>query len=230
MQRPSILRAKTRIAMQRAYMKLRPLLESVAEIHPGDPAAAQFASFGLRSRIAPPQVALFNPAGVSIGADVYIRSHLIIEAYAEAGRIIIELRDGVQLGHYVRLVAFNGIVIEELVGIGHGCTIADSVHDWKSVNENEGRALWDTPAKMGRSLRICKGAWLGNNCVVAGGITIGEWSIVDPNTVITKDVPARTIVGGYPARVLRARRSDGTWHIFDDPPLLQDHRPENVAE
>jgi hypothetical protein len=139
------LRARTRIELQRAYLKLRALAESVGEIRHGDPAAAQFASFGPGSRITPPQIALVNPGGVSIGAGVYIRSHLIIEAYAGHGHVVIDLRDGVQLGHYVRLVAFNGIVLEELVGIGHNTTIADSVHDWKSVKEEEGRALWDTP-------------------------------------------------------------------------------------
>ena len=137
--------------------------------------------------------------------------------------------DGVQLGHYVRVVAFNGIVMEELVGIGHGCTIADSVHDWKSVTDDEDRALWDTPAKLGRTLRIAKGAFLGNNCVVAGGITIGEWAIVDHNTVINKDVPPRSIIGGYPARVLRVRRPDGSWDVLDEPPLLEDYQPAPSA-
>ena len=206
-------------------MRLQPFWKSVGEIRSGDPAAAAFASFGPGSRIAEPQVALINPWAVSIGANTYLRSYLIIEAYAAPGQIVIRLGDGIQLGHYVRLVAFNGIVMEELVGIGHGCTIADSVHDWKGVGLDEGRALWDTSAKLGASLRIAKGAFLGNNCVVSGGITIGEWAIVDHNTVINRDVPPHTIVGGYPARVLRARDEDGTWHTFDDPPLLREYTP-----
>jgi acetyltransferase-like isoleucine patch superfamily enzyme len=165
---------------------------------------------------------------MSVANDVYIRSYFCLEAYAVRGSVVVRVGDGVQLGHNVRVVAFNGVEMEELVGIGHGCTIADSVHDWKSVDESDGRALWDTPAKLGRTLLIKKGAFLGNNCVVAGGITIGEWSIVDHNTVVSRDIPARSIVGGYPARVLRARRADGTWDIFDDPPLLEDFNTQST--
>src|SRR6266568_1851993 len=99
MQLRSALKAKARIEAQRASLKLRPLLESVGEIRHGDPAAAGFASFGPGSRITPPQVALVNPQAVSIGSGVYIRSHLIIEAYAGLGKVVIHIGDGVQLGH-----------------------------------------------------------------------------------------------------------------------------------
>ena len=207
---------------QQAYVRVAPMLESMAEIRTGDPMAAQFGAFGTGSRIAYPRIALVNPGGAAIGDGVYIRSYFCLEAYAPAGSIVIRIGEGVQLGHNVRVVAFNGIEMEELVGIGHGCTIADSVHDWKSVKEEDGRALWDTGAKLGRSLLIRKGAFLGNNCIVAGGITIGEWSIVDHGTIVNKDVPPRSIVGGYPARVLRTRRDDGSWEILADPPLLED--------
>jgi acetyltransferase-like isoleucine patch superfamily enzyme len=217
------LKHEARLYLQRAYLRTAPFLDSVREIRAGDPAAAQFAAFGPGSRITYPRVALVNPWAMSIGANSYIRSYFCLEAYAPLGSVVVRIGDGVQLGHNVRVVAFNGIEMEELVGIGHGCTISDSVHDWKSVKESDGRALWDTPAKVGRSLRIGKGAFLGNYVVVNGGITIGEWAIVDHSTVINRDVPARSIVGGYPARVLRVRREDGSWNIFDDPPLLEDY-------
>lgn len=217
------LKHRARLYLQRAYLKARPLLESVGEIKAGDPAAAQFASFGAGSRIGFPRVALVNPWAAAIGTNSYIRSYFCLEAYAGPDSVVVRIGDGVQLGHNVRVVAFNGIEMEELVGIGHGCTIADSVHDWKPVGEEDGRALWDTPAKLGRTLLIQKGAFLGNNCIVAGGVRIGEWSIVDHGTVINRDVPARSVVGGYPARVLRSRREDGSWRVFDDPPLLEDY-------
>src|SRR5439155_1481292 len=83
-------------------------------------AANRFAAFGPGSCITAPQVALVNPWAMSVGANVYIRSYFILEAYAAAGSVVVRIDDGVQLGHYVRVVAFNGIVMEELVGIGHG--------------------------------------------------------------------------------------------------------------
>jgi acetyltransferase-like isoleucine patch superfamily enzyme len=217
------LRRQLRRTAQKAYLAARPWFDAITEIRAGDPAAAEFAAFGEGSRIVHPCVALVNPRAASIGDNTYIRSYFCLEAYAAAGDVNVRIRDGVQLGHNVRVVAFNGIELEDLVGIGHGCTLADSVHDWKSVEEDEGRALWDTPAKLGRTLLIRTGAFLGNNCIVQGGITIGEWSVVDHGTIVNKDVPPRTIVGGYPARVLRVRREDGSWNVLEDPPLLQDY-------
>ena len=198
-------------------------MESLGEIRAGDPAAAKFAEFGPGSRMSGPQIALFNPGGVAIGANVYIRSYVCMEVYAHPGSVLLRFGDGVQIGHYVRFVAFNGIELEELVGIGHGCTIGDSTHDWKGVEETDGVARWSTGPKMGRTTLIKKGAWFGNNCVIAGGITVGEWAIIDHGTILNRNVPPQSIVGGYPARVLRVRRDDGGWDILDDPPLLEDY-------
>ncbi len=223
------LKLRARRYAQRAYLKAKPLIDSVTEIRTSDPAAAQFASFGRRSRIAAPRIALVNPWAAAIGDDTYIRSYFCLEAYAAPGDVVVRIGNGVELGHNVRVVAFNGIELEDLVGIGHGCTIADSVHDWKPVFEEKDRALWNTPAKLGRSLTVKKGAFLGNNCIIQGGITVGEWSIVDHGTVVNRDVPPRCIVGGYPARVLRVGDEEGRWEILGDPPRLDEYEPATTG-
>lgn len=52
-------------------------------------------------------------------------------------------------------------------------------------------------------------AWIGNNTYVGPGVTIGRGAIVGANSMVTKDVPPYTIVGGVPARPLRRRRRPG---------------------
>ena len=52
-------------------------------------------------------------------------------------------------------------------------------------------------------------AWIGNNSYVGPGVTIGRGAIVAANSMVTKDVPAWTIVGGVPARPIRRRRRPG---------------------
>ena len=52
-------------------------------------------------------------------------------------------------------------------------------------------------------VRIGRGTWIGNNAVVMADV--GEDAIVGAGAVVTKPVPARTIVGGVPARVIRGR-------------------------
>ncbi|MBI9035519.1 MAG: acyltransferase [Bacteroidales bacterium] len=45
--------------------------------------------------------------------------------------------------------------------------------------------------------------WLGANCVIVAGVTVGKHSVVAAGSVVTKDVPPYSIVGGNPARILK---------------------------
>ena len=50
---------------------------------------------------------------------------------------------------------------------------------------------------------VKRGASLGTGSTILGGVTIGEGAIVGAGSVVTRDVPARAVVAGNPARVLR---------------------------
>jgi len=184
--------------LQGVFHRIEKLREETLAIEAGDPLAGRFAEFGEGSRIATPRVALINPELVAIGRDVEIRSGVCIEAYAPAGTVALRLADRVVVGHNVRFVAVNGIEIGEDCGIGHGTTIADTIHDWTEV-------LDGVPASRsqfveGPPLRIERGAWIGNNCQLYRGITVGERAIVAPGSVVTRDVPPETMVSGNPGR------------------------------
>ena len=61
-------------------------------------------------------------------------------------------------------------------------------------------------------------AWLGVNCVVLKGITIGKGAVVAAGAVVTKDVPEYTIVGGIPAKPIGKRTKDLDYKcIWDEP-------------
>jgi acetyltransferase-like isoleucine patch superfamily enzyme len=57
---------------------------------------------------------------------------------------------------------------------------------------------------MARPIVIERGVWIAANVTVIGGVTVGENSVVAAGSVVTKDVPANTLVGGNPARVIRS--------------------------
>lgn len=46
-------------------------------------------------------------------------------------------------------------------------------------------------------------AWIGINSTILPGVTIGYGSIVGANSLVTKDVPPMTVVGGNPAKVIK---------------------------
>ena len=193
-----IANRRVRALLQGLFHRVERLREDTLAIETGDPLAGRFAEFGAGSRIATPRVALINPELVALGRDVEIRSGVCIEAYAPAGSVVLRFGDRVVVGHNVRFVAVNGIEIGEDAGIGHGSTIADTIHDWTEVLD--GVPASTSSFVEGPPLRIERGAWIGNNCQLYRGITIGERAIVAPGSVVTRDVPPETMVSGNPGR------------------------------
>lgn len=58
------------------------------------------------------------------------------------------------------------------------------------------------------TLQIGHDAWIGANSILKRGVKIGTGSVIAGNSVVTKDVPPYTIVGGNPARVIKSRFPD----------------------
>jgi acetyltransferase-like isoleucine patch superfamily enzyme len=59
-----------------------------------------------------------------------------------------------------------------------------------------------------KPISIGRNVWIGFDCVVLPGVTIGDGSIVGARSVVTEDVPPFTTVAGNPARVIRKIEND----------------------
>ena len=67
---------------------------------------------------------------------------------------------------------------------------------------------------------IKRNAWLAINVVILPGVTIGEGAIVASGAIVSKDVPANTLVGGIPAKVIKEfEMRDGVPVGFKSKPL-----------
>jgi len=53
------------------------------------------------------------------------------------------------------------------------------------------------------AIRVGRGTWIGQNCVILYGVNIGEQCIIGANSVVTKSIPDRCIVMGSPAKVTK---------------------------
>jgi acetyltransferase-like isoleucine patch superfamily enzyme len=93
------------------------------------------------------------------------------------------------------------VTIEDSVFIGHSVTF---------INDAYPRAAnLDGTLKTGEDWKVeptlvKKGASIGSGSTILSKVTIGENAIVGAGSVVTKDVPANTIVAGTPARILRS--------------------------
>lgn len=96
------------------------------------------------------------------------------------------------INHSFTAMSIGGIDIDDNVQIGPHVTIVTDNHDF-----NNRYVLKCRP------VHICRNAWIGANATILPGVTVGENAVVAGGAVVTKDVPAGTIVGGNPAKVLK---------------------------
>ncbi len=88
----------------------------------------------------------------------------------------------------------GGIEIGDGALIGHNVVLATINHD---LNPKENRKNHYAAIKIGAHV------WIGSNATILPGVTIGDYAVVAAGAVVTRDVPAMTVVGGVPARVLK---------------------------
>jgi len=121
--------------------------------------------------------------GAVIGRDGNICSHCFIENQVRVGDRV-TVKCGVQL--------WDGVTLEDDVFVGPNVTFSNDRHP---RSRNQAAALLPTLVR--------KGASIGANATILPGLTIGEGAMVGAGSVVTKDVPPRTLVVGNPARVIR---------------------------
>lgn len=105
-----------------------------------------------------------------------------------------KIGEGCFINANVHIQDQGGVEIGNNVLIGHQTVLATLDHDLAPTK----RAILH-PAKI----TIEDNVWIGSNVTITKGVTIGRGAVVAAGAVVIKDVPAFTIVGGVPARVIK---------------------------
>jgi acetyltransferase-like isoleucine patch superfamily enzyme len=108
--------------------------------------------------------------------------------------------DYVDLAAGVRLATPGGIEIGARTLIGFNTMIISGNH---AIPPGRGKIFGSGYVR--KKIKIGKDVWIGGNCLILPGVTIGEGSIIAGGSVVTKDVHPFSIVGGVPARLLKNR-------------------------
>jgi acetyltransferase-like isoleucine patch superfamily enzyme len=119
---------------------------------------------------------------------------LIPPFYATGGN---EMRIGrnVFINQNCTFYDLGGIDIADEVMIGPNVSIITSGHP---LEPSQRRSV-----TTGKPIVIERNVWIATGATIIGGVTIGKNSVVAAGSVVTKDVPANTLAGGNPARVIR---------------------------
>lgn len=86
------------------------------------------------------------------------------------------------------------------VTLGDDCLVG---HNVVFATLNHGIAPENRSSMLPAPITVGKKVWIGSNSTILQGVTIGDNAIIAAGSVVTKDVPANTIVGGVPARPIR---------------------------
>jgi acetyltransferase-like isoleucine patch superfamily enzyme len=115
----------------------------------------------------------------------------------------VEIQKGVKIGKNVKVSTHTficeGVTIEDDVFIGHNVSFINDRYPRATANGRLQSAQdWACIPTL-----VKRGASIGTSATILCGVTIGENAIVGAGSVVTKDVPANTIVTGAPARTRR---------------------------
>jgi len=115
----------------------------------------------------------------------------------------VEIQKGVKVGKNVKISTHTficeGVTIEDNVFIGHNVSFINDKYPRATVHgQLQTEADWQCIPTL-----VQRGASVGTSATILCGITIGENAIVGAGSVVTKNVPANTVVAGVPAQILR---------------------------
>ena len=108
--------------------------------------------------------------------------------------LFITIGKNVFINHACSFLDLGGITIEDNVMIGPNVQLITENHP---INPSERKNLDLKP------ILIQKNAWIGAGAIVLPGITVGENSVVAAGSVVTKNVPTNTVIGGVPAKFIK---------------------------
>ena len=168
---------------------------------------------GIRIRLDNPQDRIY----LSVGKDCIVSGNFIFESstgkvtignhsYIGGGFFI--SRSSIEIGNNVTIAWGGTFYDHDSHSLDYMCRrkdIDDELNDIRNGRRNfiENK---DWSVVNSKSIKICDDAWIGMNVIILKGVTIGEGAIVGAGSVVTKDVPAWTVVAGNPAKVVKELR------------------------
>ena len=153
------------------------------------------------------EIMALSQEGVVAGDNVTIGAYATIKPSSYYGRNLgvgLQIGDNSNIGRYSYIGCSGRVVIGQNVMMGPRVSLFAENHNFTRT---------DIPMKaqgiQREQIVIEDDCWLASGSTILAGVTVGRGSIVSAGSVVTKDVPAFSVVAGIPAKVIRSRKTIG---------------------
>ena len=166
-------------------------------------------------------VILRCPGQIQLGDRVIVDDHAVLDAKGESSKIqlgnqvlisrhsMLSCHDSrITLGDYISIGPFCAIASRSHIEIGSYVAIGSGVHIMAGSHDVDEAS--DVPIilqnRISKGIVIQDNVWIGTGARILDGIQIGQNTIVGAGSVVSRDVPANSMVLGNPARVVKTRK------------------------
>ncbi len=139
---------------------------------------------------------------LELGRHVLLEPNVWLSA---PGQARIRIGQGTFLNIGVMVAAAELVEIGDPCMLANGCCVSDARHRFDDPDKP---VPWQGFTSKGPT-RLGDNVWCGANVVVTTGVTVGERCVIGANSVVTADLPPRSIAAGAPARVLKPIENRG---------------------
>jgi acetyltransferase-like isoleucine patch superfamily enzyme len=138
----------------------------------------------------------FTEGRLEIGPHTLLEPDVWLTA-GDGGRI--RIGSGTFLNIAVMVAAVELVEIGDHCMFANGCFVSDGSHRFDDPDKP---VPWQGFDSKGPT-RVGDNVWCGAHVVITSGVTVGERCVIGANSVVTRDLPPRSIAAGVPAKVLR---------------------------
>jgi acetyltransferase-like isoleucine patch superfamily enzyme len=111
------------------------------------------------------------------------------------------------LGERVFINTGATVVATHSITVGDDCLIGDLV----AIFDSDFHPMEPSRPTRTAPVRLGANVWVGRSATILPGVTIGDHSVIAAGSIVTEDVPARTVVAGVPARSIRTLDIPDGW-------------------
>ncbi len=168
-------------------------------------------------------VVLRHPGKIALGARVAVDDLTLMDA-SGAGEEGIDVADDVIISRNCVIQGKTGpvsigqrtdigcnTVLSSISGLSIGCCVLIAANCYlgggQYAHDRLDLPMMDQGLMAGAPLTVEDDVWVGAGAIILDGLTIGRGCIIGAGSVVTRDLPAYSIVAGVPAKVLRRREN-----------------------